>query len=65
MKEDFQLKDSGDHLIVKNAPRSLLFERVFCSEHVTEFGLSLSPRFSAAGMVRLKNHEKSGWVHLI
>ena len=24
-----------------------------------------SPRFSAAGMVRMKNHEKSGWVHLI
>ena len=23
------------------------------------------PRFSAAGMVRTKNHEKSGWVHLI
>ena len=23
------------------------------------------PRFSAAGMVRLKNHERSGWVHLI
>ena len=24
-----------------------------------------TPRFSAAGMVRMKNHEKSGWVHLI
>ena len=24
-----------------------------------------APRFSAAGMVRMKNHEKSGWVHLI
>ena len=23
------------------------------------------PRFSAAGMVRMKNHEKSGWVHWI
>ena len=38
MKEECQLKDSGDHLIVKNVPPSLLFERVFCSEHVTEFG---------------------------
>ena len=24
-----------------------------------------APRFSAAGMVRMKIHEKSGWVHLI
>ena len=24
-----------------------------------------APRISAAGMVRMKNHEKSGWVHLI
>ena len=24
-----------------------------------------APRFSAAGMDRMKNHEKSGWVHLI
>ena len=26
---------------------------------------TLTPRFSAAGMVRMKNHEKSGCVHLI
>ena len=25
----------------------------------------MAPRFSAAGMVRMKNHEKSGWVNLI
>ena len=25
----------------------------------------MPPRFSAAGMVRMKNHEKTGWVHLI
>ena len=25
----------------------------------------VAPRFSAAGMVRMKNHEKLGWVHLI
>ena len=38
MKNEFQLKDSVDHLIVKNAPPSLLFERALCSEHVAEFG---------------------------
>ena len=38
MKNEAQLKNSGDHLIVKNAPPSLLFERVLCSEHVAEFG---------------------------
>ena len=27
--------------------------------------VTFPPRFSAAGMVRMKNHEKSGWVHLI
>ena len=31
-------------------------------EMITFFG---TLRFSAAGMVRKKNHEKSGWVHLI
>ena len=30
-----------------------------------EMLVSCPPRFSAAGMVRMKNHEKSGWVHLI
>ena len=25
----------------------------------------MTPRFSAAGMVRMKNHEKSGWAHWI
>ena len=38
MKNEFHLKDSGDHLIVKNAPPSLLFERALCLEHVAEFG---------------------------
>ena len=32
--------------------------------HVCEIFLC-TPRFSAAGMVRMKNREKSGWVHLI
>ena len=35
-----------------------------CGQSSVSLG-AYTPRFSAAGMVRMKNHEKSGWVHLI
>ena len=35
------------------------------SEVVLGNTATFAPRFSAAGMVRMKNHEKSGWVQLI
>ena len=38
---------------------------IYIFEQVTGVLLSWTPRFSAAGMVRMKNHEKSGWVHWI
>ena len=38
MKNEFPLKDSDSHLIVKNAPPSLMLEHVLSSEHVAEFG---------------------------
>ena len=49
----------------KRQPRETR-ERLFHPEWVLKLDFYLcSPRFSAAGMVRMKNHEKSGWVHLI
>ena len=56
-----------------NSDNVKLFEEVWNREKYTfspaelssERGEKEAPRFSAAGMARMKNHEKSGWVLFI